>query len=227
MKYFKKILKFAALFITSIIVFVILYLIAAFGFSKIKVNDEASNKGVIEIYIKTNGVHTDIVVPVKNEVKDWSTEVKFSNTKIPDSTVKYLAMGWGDKGFYLETPNWSDLKASIAFKAAFGLSSTAIHATFYHQISQDESCKKIKLSKREYEQLVRYISTSFQTDSLGHFILIKTNANYSNSDAFYEANGHYSLFKTCNTWANNALKSCNQKACFWTPFDKGIFDLYN
>jgi uncharacterized protein (TIGR02117 family) len=227
MKYFKKILKFAALFITSIIVFVILYLIAAFGFSKIKVNDEASNKGVIEIYIKTNGVHTDIVVPVKNEVKDWSTEVKFSNTKIPDSTANYLAMGWGDKGFYLETPNWSDLKTSIAFKAAFGLSSTAIHATFYHQISQDESCKKIKISKREYEQLVRYISTSFQTDSLGHFILIKTNANYSNSDAFYEANGHYSLFKTCNTWANNALKSCDQKACFWTPFDKGIFDLYN
>jgi len=34
------------------------------------------------------------------------------------------------------------------------------------------------------------------------------------------------LFHTCNTWANNALKACGQKASLWTPFDTGIFYHY-
>jgi hypothetical protein len=49
---------------------------------------------------------------------------------------------------------------------------------------------------------------------------------YGDNDAFYEAIGSYNLFKTCNTWTNNALKSCGQKACFWTPFESGIFYQY-
>ena len=56
---------------------------------------------------------------------------------------------------------------------------------------------------------------------------INTDAVYGKNDAFYEANGSYSLFHTCNTWANNGLKACGQKACFWTPFDSGIFYHYD
>jgi hypothetical protein len=43
---------------------------------------------------------------------------------------------------------------------------------------------------------------------------------------FYNAKGRYSLFYTCNTWANQALKSANQKAALWTIFDFGIFQHY-
>ncbi|HXU27639.1 MAG TPA: DUF2459 domain-containing protein, partial [Bacteroidia bacterium] len=46
------------------------------------------------------------------------------------------------------------------------------------------------------------------------------------NDSFYEAVGVYGLFYTCNTWANNGLKYCGQKACLWTPFEKGIFYQY-
>jgi hypothetical protein len=35
------------------------------------------------------------------------------------------------------------------------------------------------------------------------------------------------MFHTCNTWANNGLKSCGQKAALWTPFDSGIFGQYS
>ncbi len=82
------------------------------------------------------------------------------------------------------------------------------------------------ISNAEYARLVNYISNSFQKDSTGHVVGIVTNANYNNADAFYEAKGSYSMLHTCNTWANNALKSCGQKACWWTPFDTGIFLKY-
>ena len=70
------------------------------------------------------------------------------------------------------------------------------------------------------------ISSSFKTDSINNFELIP-HAYYGNHDSFYEAKGNYSLFFTCNTWANNALKSAGLRTCLWTPFDKGIFYHYH
>ena len=55
---------------------------------------------------------------------------------------------------------------------------------------------------------------------------VDTDVRYGNDDAFYEANGTYNLFKTCNTWANNGLKACEKKAALWTPFESGIFYHY-
>ena len=211
----------------SIIVFIILYITSAYCLSRISVGGEKPSSTDVIIHIKTNGVHTDLVVPIKNEQIDWRTEIKFANTHLTDtSKMKYLAMGWGDKGFYLETPTWSQLKFSVAFKAAFALSTTAIHATYYEYLPVNDSCKSIIISNKQYTRLIQYITNSFQHDSLGHVIPIITNANYGNADAFYEAKGSYSMLHTCNTWANNGLKYCGQKACLWTPFDKGIFLKY-
>lgn len=223
----KKIARFASYSIIFFISFILIYLLSAFCLSRITVDKEGGTKGEITIYIKTNGVHTDIVVPVKNDVFDWSKEVRFSNTHLKDTAaVQWLALGWGDKGFYLQTPTWADLKCSTAFKAAFALSTTAIHTTFYCNMNEDSSCKKIMINAVQYKRLVQYINDSFMYDVTGHVIPIITTANYNDADAFYEATGHYSMFKTCNSWTNAALKSCGQKACLWTAFDTGIFLKY-
>lgn len=213
--------------VLGLIAFVLLYLGAAWCLSRITVDKEAGQPDDMAIYIKTNGVHTDLVVPVKNDLVDWSREIRFANTHLEDTcTAHYLAMGWGDKGFYLQTPHWSDLKFSVAFKAAFALSTTAIHTTFYDTLTENKSCKKIMISKSAYARLADYINNSFQKDAAGHVIKINTSANYNKADAFYEANGSYSMLHTCNTWANSGLKYCGQKACLWTPFDTGIFLKY-
>ncbi|UTN04407.1 TIGR02117 family protein [Flavobacterium bizetiae] len=222
----KKALKIALKIFLVFLGFILIYLIAVFSLSKITVQQEPNTKPEVEIYILTNGVHTDIVMPTKSDQIDWSQKVQFANTKAADSTYKYLAMGWGDKGFYLETPEWSGLKASVAFKAASGLSNTAIHATYYKSLKEGDDCKKMMISKEQYDRLIQYINNSFQKDASGNFFPIKTDANYGKTDAFYEANGSYSLFHTCNTWANSALKASGQKCCFWTATDSGIFSKY-
>lgn len=222
----KKLFKFLLKSIFAFFVFILIYVLSAYILSKITVNKEPHTKPEVEIYILTNGVHTDIVLPKKNDQIDWSQQIQYKNTKAADSTYKYIAMGWGDKGFYLETPEWSDLKASVAFKAATGLSTTAIHATYYKKMKLGEDCKSILISKEQYSRLITYITNSFQKDIDGNFIPIKTDANYGKTDAFYEATGSYSLVYTCNTWANNGLKACGQKCCFWTATDSGIFSKY-
>ena len=224
MNIIKQTLKFLFKSILAFVVFIILYITSSYLLSNITVNKEISQNQnqEIEIFIKTNGVHTDIVVPIKNEIKDWTSEIKFQQTKSQDSIMNYIAFGWGDKGFYLDTPEWSDLKFSTAFKAATGLSTSAMHTTFYKIITENSECKKIKISKENYIKLITHISNSFKRD-LNQNIQWISGHSYGQNDAFYNAKGSYSLFKTCNSWANTVLKESNQKAAFWTPYDGGIF----
>ena len=223
-KTLKKTFKYTGRILLGIVAFVFIYLIAVFTLSYIQVNDNPE-KGDVEIFINSNGVHTDIVVPIKNEVKDWSRDILFSQTKAQDSVMQYVAFGWGDKGFYLDTPQWSDLKASTAFNAAFYLGTSAMHTRFYKTMKTDEKCVKLTISKKDYQKLVEYISQSFELDANKKVQWIK-DRSYGRYDAFYEGQGRYSLFYTCNTWTNNALKAANQKASLWTPYDKAILSHY-
>ena len=223
MKIIKKLLKYLAIFILSLLTYLLIVTLLSF----VSVNEDfAENQQEIPIYILTNGVHTDVVLPIKNEHYDWSNQLKFEHTKSKDTTYQYVALGWGDKGFYLETPTWADLKASTAVKAATGLSSSAMHVTFYKHLKENKSCKKIQISLENYQNLIAFINKTFQTKSRD-FLKIETDAVYGKHDVFYEANGSYSLFYTCNSWANQALKAANQKAALWTISDSGIFRHYN
>lgn len=223
MKTIKKLLKYTTFFLLGIIG----YLLMVTLLSYISVNDGlVKSHKEIPIYILTNGVHTDVVLPLKSEHYDWTNQLKTEHTKAKDTAFNYAALGWGDKGFYLETPTWADLKASTALKAASGLSSSAMHVTFYKEMKESKSCKKLQISSDNYKKLILFINESFQTKS-GEFLKIETEAVYGKHDVFYEANGSYSLFYTCNSWANQALKAANQKAALWTISDSGIFRHYN
>jgi len=226
MKKIKSALKIISKFVLFIVVFLLLYGLSAFVLSIIPVNkNQSEHVKEYTIYIKSNGVHTDLVFPIKTDLKDWSEQIKFEHIQSKDSTHQYLAFGWGDKGFYLDTPEWSDLKFSTAFKAAFNLGTSAMHTTFYKQIQENESCVKIEISKEHYQKLITFIEASFQYDTNGNPIFIQT-TTYGKNDSFYEAHRTYNLFYTCNTWANQALKKADLKAAFWTPADKGIFYHY-
>lgn len=224
---FKKVFSFLIKIIAGIFGAVICYIIFALVtplFAVRAVKTIAPKTEVI--YILTNGVHTDLVVPLQNDVFDWSKEILFKNILSGKTDYKYLAIGWGDKEFYLNTPTWSDLKFSTASKAAFGLSKSALHCTFYYTMTENKDCVKIRITKTEYQNLVTFINRKFRRDESGKVIFIKTGAVYGNNDAFYEASGSYNLFNTCNTWANDGLKAAGQKAALWTATDFGIFRHY-
>jgi len=222
----KRFLKYAARFSLFLLALVGLYFLLAFCLSRITINPKPVNKPEVAIYIMTNGVHTDIVMPAISNQINWTKEISYQNTLEADSTYQYLAMGWGDEKFYIETPGFRDLKLSTAIRAISGLSTSAMHTTYYQNISEDNDCKKILISREQYKRLIDYVLNSFEKDKAGQLIHIKTPVHYDIGDAFYEAKGSYSIFKTCNTWANAALKACGQKSCLWTIFDTGIFIKY-
>ncbi|WP_288446903.1 TIGR02117 family protein [uncultured Chryseobacterium sp.] len=216
-------LKVTGIIVGIVIIYVILGLLIPY--IPVSAKDDGQKKE-IPIYIYTNGVHTDIVMPVKNDLQDWSQKIPFTNTKSKNTDYRYIGIGWGDKGFYLDTPTWADLKFSTAVKAAFWLSDSAMHCTYYNTMKEGDDCKMIMISRNQYQNLVKYVEDKFDRDQNGNFILIPTNAVYGDNDAFYDAKGTYSFLYTCNTWSNNALKAAGQKAALWTPSDFGIFQHY-
>jgi len=115
----RKFLKYTGYTLLTIIIFLLVYLGCAWALSHLSVKAEPNTQSQVAIYIKGDIVHTDLVLPVKTESKDWSQSILYKYTRTGDTAFNYISFGWGDKGFYLETPTWADLKASTAFKAAF------------------------------------------------------------------------------------------------------------
>ncbi|GEN68847.1 TIGR02117 family protein [Chryseobacterium rhizosphaerae] len=217
------ILKVLGIIVGIVIIYVLLGLLIPF--ISVSAKDDGEKKD-IPIYIYTNGVHTDIVMPVKNDLQDWSLKIPFANLKSKKTDYNYIGIGWGDKGFYLDTPTWADLKFSTAVKAAFWLSDSAMHCTYYTTMKEGDDCKMIMISRSQYTRLVKFVEDKFDRDQNGNFMVIPTNAVYGDNDAFYDARGTYSFLYTCNTWTNDALKAAGQKAALWTPSDFGIFQHY-
>ena len=199
--------------------------LALFGmFFQVGENYVSKTKGKI-IYLRTDGIHTDFIMPVHSIDHDWTAFLPWKDLKGKDTSFQFVAFGWGDQGFFLNTPEWSDLKFMTAFDALFYRGKTAMHVVFQSEPTPGKLCKKLLISDKQYFNLVNYIESSFDRDSTGSTICIK-DRGYWDSDAFYESKGKYSLFSTCNSWINGGLKECDLPACLWTPLSYAIFDKY-
>lgn len=197
-----------------------IWLVAAFALSSIKLNTDykvpASNG--IEIYVSSNGVHTDFVLPVTNKICNWNASLPPSDFNGTDSTWTHIAFGWGNKEFYLNTPTWNNLTFLTAFKAAFGIGPAAMHVTRYRQApAVSSNCKRFILSEEQYKNLVHYLQNHLH-NSPGNAELI-SHPGYGYHDRFYESAGRYSLLTTCNEWTGNGMEAAGLPAGVWTPLE--------
>lgn len=204
------------------------YFFLAFILSHITVEGKNDSNANIQIYLMKSGIHTDFVLPVKNEVMDWTKSFPRKHTGFQDSTTKLIAIGWGDENFYMNTPEWADLTFKTAISAIAGLGNSAVHATYHYEILSDRPVIQLYLSKKQYQELVQYIQAQLVKDVNGNTVYIPAQNKkvVSGNDAFYAAKKRYSMFLTCNTWINRGLKACHKRACMWTPYAGGLFYQY-
>lgn len=165
------------------------------------------------LYVSTNGVHVDVIVPVTALPEAWLGELSLLEG------TRYLGVGWGDKGFYLNTPTWAELDWRVAFSAAFLPSPTLMHVTHYGQASS--YWYQTEVTEDQLDDLLAFIEDSFKRDQAEQLILL-AGKGYGSRDFFYEAKGSYSALYTCNVWANQALKAARVKTAIWAPFEWGI-----
>lgn len=176
----------------------------------------------VTIWVLAGPIHTDVIVPVKNEVFDWTTLVDANDVKTPDPALDHLAIGWGDRKFYLETKTWSDVKVRNVLSAFCGLDATAMHVQWVSgNPQQDARCRSLVLTPEQYRALCDFMLASFHRDAASRAVRIDA-PGYFDSDAFYEAEGRYSALRTCNTWTGNALATGGVRVGRWTPTTWGV-----
>lgn len=173
------------------------------------------------ICIINDGMHINIVIPVKNDLVNWEEFINISDLgKDAIANYKYLTFGWGDRDFYIQTPTLAEFNLITASKALFLPTPSTILVQGFSEIPRYQETKCVKVTQTDYLQLIQFIQKTFQLNSQNEPIRI-ANGHSSNS-GFYAANGNYSIGKTCNNWVAEALKKANVDTPLWAGLSSAV-----
>ena len=202
---------------------VAMYFLAAVVLSAIPLNRGAGRSGPVEIFVRSNGVHADLVLPVRNGRFDWGPVAPASDAADPRAAAApWVAIGWGDRDIYRKVPTWGDLTPGLALRAGLGLDGAALHVARLFAPEEGPDCRRLALTEEQYGALVAFLLESGVRDETGRLVPLAGTPGFGANDAFYEARGRYHPFFTCNTWCNLALKRAGLPCCVWTPFASPI-----
>ena len=169
----------------------------------------------IEIFVQTNGVHTFIIIPA-GFAEIEKLKIDFQTCRFQKTDIKYVSYSWGDKEFYLNTPQWKDLKFGTAFKAAFLPSESIVRIGLLMQKpKKNKYTKMLKISRSQCILLYNFISKNYEIDK-------KISQPKNCFEMFFDSKTNYTLFYTCNNWTSEALKPAGIRTPLWSPFDKGV-----
>ncbi len=227
----KRIVLLIATPIMLLICLVLVYLLVVFGLLLFPANSNqaspntTSNTATIDAYISSNGVHTDFIFPTRTPQIDWTTIFQTNAFLSPHLGTDFVAIGWGDREFYLNTPEWKDLTFKRAMIALSGQDQSLVHVEYFSNSEFQSMARSqtyhLRLTQNQYTQLLNYVLKTVP--------LVKNSAqnipnyHYDQNDAFFQANGRYSMLKTCNTWVGNGLQEAGVKVSRWTPFDMTVY----
>ena len=168
--------------------------------------------GGVRILVEDNGVHTGLVLPVNAAGVDWSKDFPASDIADPRyAGLGWIAVGWGDRAFYVETPTWNDVKVSTVARAAIGSTRTVLHVEHVREPALVPDTKAIVISEDAYRRLAAFVRATRGPGG-------KVTVGYGTNDVFYDGQGTYSALRTCNEWTGQALRTAGVRVGVWTPF---------
>ena len=213
----KKVIRLVGVIIALPFILAVLFLLAAWIGSSIPRNSAWQEpESGIEIIIGDNGVHTEIVMPLTNAVKDWREEFPASDIQSPWRPYTHVAVSWGEREVFLNTPTWADLKLSVALNAAVG-GDGLLHVAHYVRPAPSTAYRPLRISTEQYAQLVESIEAEIlPADQREKY------AGYTSNDVFYDAPGTYHLGNTCNQWVGDVLAGAGIRMGLWTPMSGGV-----
>jgi uncharacterized protein (TIGR02117 family) len=211
--------KWVGRLITAILALPAMYLLAALLGSLIPVNRGwTEDQQGTTVYIADNGVHADIIMPVKTQGLDWAPLIPKRDFAAADPNARWIAFGSGEQRVYLNTPTWWDLKPRTIWSALAG-GKRVMHVEYVPDPSY--AVRQIRLRPEEYRRLWAAIRTDFAAGPDGEPIHID-HPGYGPTDAFYWASGKANAIYTCNAWTAHRLRLAGVKTSLWPPFVQGL-----
>ncbi|MEO6359648.1 MAG: TIGR02117 family protein [Sphingomicrobium sp.] len=216
----QKLRRYLRLALLAIAAVPLLYLTAALIGAAIPVNRSWTEpEQGTTIYLASNGIHADIIMPVNAQELDWAGLLPRSDVATPPAGAQWIAFGAGERVVYLETPRWRDLRAATAFRA-LTRGERILHVEWV--TSPSYAVREIRLRPEEYRRLWSSVRASFRNANPKRI----DHRGYGDRDAFYEGIGHASAFDTCNHWVATQLRTAGVRTSIWSPFAQGLLRRY-
>ena len=155
------------------------------------------------------------------KIRDWSDFCSTEDFQTLDQPMSHMQFGWGDRGFYIETPTWNDVRIGTVLGALFWSEATVMHVAYRPEPLADADCRRVPISHEQYAKLVADLQQCFRLDASGDPVVVP-GAAYHTRDAFYEAVPTYHLLNTCNCWTGRVLRSAGIRCGIWTPFTASV-----
>ena len=200
-----------------------LYLLAAVLGSLIPVNAGWREPDMgITIYLADNGVHADLILPVRAAGLDWGPLVPRSDMTDARSDMDWIAFGAGERRVYLDTPTWADITPRTVWAATTG-GERVMHVEYTSDPTY--AARSIRVTPEQYRRLWTAIRAEFRLDADGRPARIN-HPGYGPRDAFYHGIGRASALSTCNTWVAGRLRLAGVETSLWPPFAQGLLWRY-
>ncbi len=166
----------------------------------------------VRVYVESNGIHTGLVMPVVAGGVDWNATFPAADIADPRyAGLGWVAVGWGDRAFYVGTPHWSDVRPLTVLHAASGSTRTVLHVEHVGEPPAGDDDRAITLTPDQYRRLAAHVRASLGPGG-------KVAPGYGAYDVFYDGRGTYNALVTCNEWTGRALRQAGVRVGAWTPF---------
>jgi uncharacterized protein (TIGR02117 family) len=201
----------------AVVLAVVLFALAGWIGSSIPRNpDWREPASGIEVLVGSNGVHTELVMPLVTPEKDWRRDFPAADLPVPDRGFTHVAVSWGEKEVFLNTPTWWDLSPVTVLRIAGIGGDGLLHVSHYVRPAPSDDFRPITLTPGQYRRLVAAVERSLPRGERVRY------AGYGPEDVFYDAPGHYTASNTCNQWTSDMLAAAGVKTGWWTPFAGGV-----
>lgn len=196
-----------------------LYLAAALVGALVPVNRswEEPARGTT-IYLRSNGLHVDIVMPAVAQGLDWRPYFPRRDFADAPDSPRWFGFGAGEQAVFLDTPGWADLTPRTLWSAVTG-GQRVMHVD--RTLKPGTGLVAIRLRPEEYRRLWAAVRAQLDLTPRGRPRRID-HRGYGPDDAFYSARGRASALSTCNNWVADQLRLAGVKVGAWTPFAQGL-----
>lgn len=176
--------------------------------------DPAPGAPEVEAYVTSNGVHTDLVLPLQAGEVDWRPVFAPAHARRAREDADFVAIGWGDREFYLNTPTWAELTPGRALGALLGRNPAALQVRWLRREElPPQHTWRLPLSAAQYRRLARHVHAALPGGQARPI----AGAHPGMHGAFYAAAGRYHLLYTCNNWSAEGLRAAGLPVSRWAP----------
>ena len=173
------------------------------------------------IYLSFTPIHTEIIVPLVDDVADWRPLV--ATDAFPGDTAErdlladlatHAAFGWGAESFYLNVRHLSDIRLAYVLDGLWDES--LVHVTLLRDPQKSAGIVPLGLTEAGYRGLVEELRAAFARP--GGAEIPVPGESYYGEDGFFRGTGTYSPLTTCNEWVAARLRHAGVAVGRFTPF---------